>query len=124
MGENARPALEVRFNRRVRLEFHGATNTSDAGLLAVRGLDEALGLTEMATGHLTESRTGRNVQRPLVPLLRQAVYSRLAGYEDANDAERLALDGGQAVGTPEGGGIMPLYGFCPGWGSIQMGNPS
>ena len=46
----------------------------------------------MATSHLKESRTGRNVQHQLVPLLRQAVYSRLAGYEDTNDAERLAQD--------------------------------
>ncbi len=92
MGEDTKPPLRVRFDRRVRLEFRGATITSDAGLLAVRELDEALGLTEMATGHLRESRTGRNVQHPLVPLLRQSVYSRLAGYEDTNDAERLAQD--------------------------------
>jgi hypothetical protein len=55
-------------------------------------LDEALELTETATACLQESRGGRNVQHQLVPLLRQSVYSRLAGYEDTNDAERLAQD--------------------------------
>ena len=92
MGESTKPPLKVQFDRRVRLEFRGATITSDAGLLAARELDEALGLTELSTGHLKESRTGRNVQHYLVPLLRQSVYSRLAGYEDTNDAERLAQD--------------------------------
>src|SRR5208283_2525602 len=31
-------------------------------------------------------------QLPLTDLVRQSVYSRLAGYEDVNDAERLAQD--------------------------------
>jgi hypothetical protein len=74
------------------LEFQGAKVTSDAGLLAVRELDEALGLTELARVMLADTRTGRNVQHDQVALLRQAVYSRLAGYEDTNDAERLAVD--------------------------------
>ena len=86
------PASTLRFDRRIRLEFHGATITSDAGLLACRELDDALGLTETADECLQESRGGRNVQHRLVGLLRQSVYSRLAGYEDTNDAERLADD--------------------------------
>ena len=70
MGKSTNPALEVRFDRRVQLEFRGATITSDAGLLATRELDEALGLTEMATSHLRESRPGRNMQHQFVSLLR------------------------------------------------------
>jgi hypothetical protein len=92
MGEKAQEALKLQFDRRVRLEFHGARITSDAGLLACRELDGALGLTEMAPTYLRETRGGRNVQHELVPLLRQSVYSRLAGYEDTNDATRLARD--------------------------------
>jgi hypothetical protein len=92
MGESTKPPVKVRFDRQVQLEFRGAAITSDAGLLASRELDEALGLTELGSGHLKESRTGRNVQHQLVPLLRQAMYSRLAGYEDTNVAERLAQD--------------------------------
>ena len=92
MGEKADPAIKIRFDGRVRLEFRGATITSDAGLLAARELDEALGLTRLADDALQESRTGWNVQHHLVPLLRQSVYSRLAGYEDTNDADRLAQD--------------------------------
>ena len=92
MGESTNPRATLRFDRRVRLEFRGATITSDAGLLACRELDDALGLTETANECLQESRGGRNVQHKLVGLLRQSVYSRLAGYEDTNDAERLAQD--------------------------------
>ena len=92
MGESTSPRAKLRFDRRIRLEFHGATITSDAGLLACRELDDALGLTETADECLQESRGGRNVQHRLVGLLRQSVYSRLAGYEDTNDAERLADD--------------------------------
>ena len=92
MGESTNPRGTLRFDRRVRLEFRGAAITSDAGLLACRELDDALGLTETANECLQESRGGRNVQHRLVGLLRQSVYSRLAGYEDTNDAERLAQD--------------------------------
>jgi hypothetical protein len=92
MGEKAKEALKLQFDKRLRLEFHGARITSDGGLLACRELDGALELTEVAPTYLRETRGGRNVQHELVPLLRQSVYSRLAGYEDTNDALRLARD--------------------------------
>ena len=104
MGESTNPRTTLRFDRRVRLEFHGATITSDAGLLACRELDDALGLTETAEECLQESRGGRNVQHRLVGLLRQSVYSRLAGYEDTNDAERLSDDPAMRVVVGQRGG--------------------
>ena len=48
MGERRREAFRVVFDRSVKIEFRGAHVTSDAGLLAFRELDEALGLTRMA----------------------------------------------------------------------------
>ncbi len=90
MGEGTSPRAKLRFDRRIRLEFRGATITLGAGLLACRELDDAVGLTETANECLQESRGGRNVQHRLVGLLRQSVYSRLAGYEDTHDPERLA----------------------------------
>jgi len=82
MGEERKEALRVDFDRSVKVEFHGANVTSDAGLLAFRELDEALGLTGVAGEFLTDTRTGRNTRHGLVAQLRQSVYSRLAGYED------------------------------------------
>jgi hypothetical protein len=66
--------------------------TSDAGLLLPRELDERLSLNTLIERHLVDPRTGRNYQLPLPDLFRQSIYSRLAGYEDTNDAERLAED--------------------------------
>ena len=92
MGDGEKASLRLQFNPQIRLELHGATITSDAGLLAFRELDDALDLTPIASDYLQESRTGRNIRHHLVPLLRQSIYSRLAGYDDTNDAERLSQD--------------------------------
>src|SRR5213082_3444753 len=88
----ANKALRVAFDRRLKLEFHGARITSDGGLLAYRELDDALGLTSMAASAFAEGRRGRNIRHRLLGLSRQAVYGRLVGYEDVNDAKRLARD--------------------------------
>jgi hypothetical protein len=76
----------------LKVDSQGSRVTSDGGLILVRELDERLGLGELIERHLTDSRRGKNTQLPLADLLRQSVYSRLAGYEDVNDAERLSQD--------------------------------
>jgi Transposase DDE domain group 1 len=101
MGDSHNDPLRVDFDRQIKLEFHGSTVTSDAGLLAYRELDDALGLTNTAASGLHDTRIGPNTQHTLLALLRQSLYSRLAGYEDVNDAERLCLD--PAMRTVVGG---------------------
>lgn len=91
-GAGYRDDLRLDFDRRVPLEFRGAQLSSDGGLLLVRELDDALGLSDLASAALAEHRTGANCVHQLAGLLRQSVYGRLAGYEDVNDADRLAHD--------------------------------
>ncbi len=91
-GKEKRGPLRIRFNHRLKLEFHGSQISSDAGLLSYRELDNALGLSALAGNALSEVRRGKNTRHLLTGLLRQSVFGRLAGYEDVNDAERLARD--------------------------------
>jgi hypothetical protein len=91
VGETQKRPFQLSFNSSLRVEFQGARVTSDGGLLLVRELDERLGFGELIERHLTDGR-GKNTQLPLTDLVRQSVYSRLAGYEDVNDAERLSQD--------------------------------
>ena len=90
MGESVSTLVRNRSDCRLRLAFHGAAIPSEAGLPSAGVLGEALWLTETTASHLDDSRTGRDVEHLLVALLRQAVYGRLAGYEDTCDARRLA----------------------------------
>ena len=92
MGEKQNQPFQLSFNASLKIDFQGSRVTSDGGLILVRELDERLGFGELIAQHLTDSRQGKNSQIPLADLLRQSVYSRIAGYEDVNDAERLSQD--------------------------------
>ena len=103
-GESDCGVLRLDFDRRLKLEFHGSKITSDAGLLAFRELDDVLGLSRMVGDIFCDTRTGRNSRHGMIAQFRQSVFGRVAGYEDVNDAERLACDpamrfvvGGRAV---------------------------
>src|SRR5674476_945257 len=91
-GESKDGVLKLDFDRRLILQFRGSVVTSDAGLLAYREFDDALGLSAIAGETLADARTGKNGRHALVGLLRQSVFGRLAGYDDVNDAERLRHD--------------------------------
>ena len=92
MGEKERKPFQLSFNGLLKVDFQGSRVTSDGGLILVRELDERLGLGKLIEEHLSDSRQGLNKKFPLADLLRQSVYSRLAGYEDVNDAVRVSAD--------------------------------
>ena len=91
MGERQNQPFQLTFNASLKVAFQGSRITSNGGLILVRELDERLGFGELIKQHLADPR-GKNTRLPLADLLRQSVYSRLAGYEDVNDAEQLSQD--------------------------------
>ena len=91
MGETQTKPFQLSFNSSLKVDFQVSRVTSDGGLIVVRELDERLGFSDLIEQHLADGR-GKNIQLPLTDLMRRSVYSRLAGYEDVNDAERLSQD--------------------------------
>jgi hypothetical protein len=83
-GESENGPLRLGFDHRLKLDFHGCKVTSDAGLLAHRELDDALGLTNTVGDALVEPRTGKNGQHAMK-------WTRLSCCSFAANAVRLQL---------------------------------
>ena len=91
MGETQNQPFQLSFNASLKVAFQGSKVTSNGGLILVRELEERLGFDKLIGRHLTDARA-ENARFSFADLLRQSVYSRLAGYEDVNDAEQLSHD--------------------------------
>jgi hypothetical protein len=61
MGESKNSSFRVKFNKKLKIEFRGTQVTSDGGLVAIREMDEKLGLTELAGEDLQDKRYGKNI---------------------------------------------------------------
>jgi hypothetical protein len=82
VGDATAGPLRLSFNPQLRVEFRGATVTSDAGLLLPRELDERLGLNMLIERHLADPRTGHNRQFPPPDLFRQSIFEYQAASWD------------------------------------------
>jgi hypothetical protein len=91
VGEKQNQSFQLSFNASLKVSFQGSRVTSDGGLILVRELDQRLGFSELIEQQLTDPR-GKYTQLPLADLLRQSLYSRIAGHEDINDAGGLSQD--------------------------------
>lgn len=94
------------FQPKLVVDFAGGTLTSDAGLVLLREFDEQLRLSADIIARVTDARDPRYVTHDLAALLRQRLYQIVAGYEDANDADRLRHD--PAFQVVAGNGRAPL----------------
>ncbi len=92
MDEKRNQPFQLSFNPSLKVDFEGSRVTSDSGLLLVRELDESLGLSALVAENIRDDQRGKNIRLPLSDLLRQSIYSRLAGYEGVNDTVRLSQD--------------------------------
>jgi hypothetical protein len=92
--QNVLPQLSFSFYRHQAIcaDFSGGQITSEAGLLPLRAFDQRHHLSQDWAALLHDGREEDRVQHDALALLRQRLYQIVAGYEDANDADRLSHD--------------------------------
>jgi len=84
--------FEGLFDKPVRMEFTAPDQSSDGGILLLKGIDEKMGLTKRMARALRDERQPGKVLHPLAEMLRERVLGIACGYPDGNDAARLATD--------------------------------
>jgi Transposase DDE domain group 1 len=80
------------FDRPLTARFDVPNASSDGGALLLKAADRRLGLIPRLATALVDERQPGKVRHGLEDLLGQRIYGLALGYEDANDAARLADD--------------------------------
>ena len=80
------------FDRPVVAKFDERQGSSDGGAILLKAADRHLGLTAALAACLEDERQPGKVRHELQELLTQRIMAIACGYEDANDAARLASD--------------------------------
>ena len=80
------------FDRPVVAQFDQSQGSSDGGAVLLKAADRGLGLTAALAACLKDDRQEGKVRHELEELLTQRIMAIACGYEDANDAARLASD--------------------------------
>ena len=73
-------------------DFSGGTLSSDGGVLLLRQVDQALGVSRALAACFEDGRDLRYADHTMEQLVRQRLYAMALGYEDINDHDRLRLD--------------------------------
>jgi Transposase DDE domain group 1 len=82
------------FPKRVQVEFDAEALTSDGGAVLLGAVDRELGLSEGLAAQVQDTRQPGKVRHDFVDVFRQRMYAIALGYEDGDDAGRLASDPG------------------------------
>jgi len=80
------------FDRPVVAKFDHEQGSSDGGAILLKAANQRLGLTSALAACLKEKRQSGKILHEIEELLTQRVMGIALGYEDANDAARLASD--------------------------------
>jgi hypothetical protein len=88
--------------KKVSVAFDGGLLSSDAGVLVLRDVERHLGLATRLAGCLHDRRVAERIDHDLEEMLRLRMFAIAAGYEDANDCDKLRHDPvfKMAVGRP------------------------
>ena len=94
MRKNSRKRIWFTSSKRRSVEgrFDGGEVSSDGGLILMREADRRLGLIKSVARRMSDKRQKGKVRHEVATLLRQRVMALCAGWEDLNDAEKLAAD--------------------------------
>ncbi len=86
------PGLSPAAGKPLIARFDGGQLSSDGGLLALREVEQRLGLAERLATCIDDPRASERVRHGLADILRFRMLMIAAGYEDGNDADALRHD--------------------------------
>src|ERR1700761_5927431 len=86
------PGLSPVQGKAVIARFDGGRLSSEGGLLALRGIERRLGLSDRLASCLVDPRAPERVVHGLAEIIRFRILMIAAGYEDGNDADTLRRD--------------------------------
>src|SRR5574341_347528 len=72
--------------------FDGGDITSDNGVLALKKLEERMGILRRFAACFEDYRCPDRIEHPLLDLIEQRVFGLALGYEDLNDHDELRRD--------------------------------
>ena len=88
----ALPGLSPVGGKQIIARFDGGSLSSDGGLLALREVEERLGLARRLAACIDDPRAPDRIRHSLADMLRFRLLMIAAGYEDGNDASGLRHD--------------------------------